>query len=144
MMQDLQTLIAEHDHMDDLAEQLIAIATDREDVTGALCLRATLSISLEDHLSREDSFLYDQLLGATDKVFPAAVLDFRRSFADLAADWGDYLSTWDAECIRADWASFAAETIAIMHRLRARIADENALLYPLALQKGHIRLRAAA
>lgn len=143
-MQDYQTLIAEHDQMDGLAEQLIALISGREDAAGALCLRATLSITLDDHLSREDSFLYDELLGATDKVFPAAVLEFRRSFADLAADWGDYLSSWDAECIRADWASFAAETVAIMHRLRARIADENALLYPLALQKGHIRLRAAA
>jgi len=143
-MQDLQTLIAEHDHMDEMAKQLIAIATDREDVTGALCLRATLSITLDDHLSREDSFLYDQLLGATDTVFPTAVLDFRRSFADLATDWGGYLTSWDAECIRADWEGFASETIAIMIRLRARIAEENALLYPLALQKGRIRLRAAA
>jgi len=143
-MQDLQTLIAEHDHMDELAQRLVEIAGDREDVAGALCLRATLSIALEDHLSREDSFLYDQLLGATDSVYPEAVLNFRRSFADLAADWGDYLTSWDAECIRADWEGFAAETDAIMVRLRARIAEENGLLYPLALQKGHIRLRAAA
>lgn len=143
-MQDFQTLIAEHDHIDVLAKQLSEMASDREDVAGVMCLRATLSITLDDHLSREDSFLYDQLLGATDKVFPEAVLAFRRSFADLAADWGDYLTSWDAECIRADWTTFASETIAMMIRLRARIADENALLYPLALQRGHIRLRAAA
>ena len=143
-MQDYQTLLTEHDGMDALAEQLLEIARGTCDVQAALETRAKLSVDLDDHLSREDSFLYDEAMGATRTSFPAAVLRFRQTFADLTADWSDYLRTWDADCITVDWAMFAAETTAITHRLRERIAEENDILYPLALHQSHIRLRAAA
>ncbi|MBW8911107.1 MAG: hemerythrin domain-containing protein [Sphingomonas sp.] len=143
-MQDYETLIAEHDHLTMLAGSLTAIVRGATDPAGVLAVRGSLSMALSDHLSKEDSFFYEELLSSRDRDFPAAVEDFQRSFADLAADWADYLRTWDAECIAADWPSFRDETIAIMKRLQSRIAEENGLLYPLALHKGRIRLRAAA
>lgn len=143
-MQDYQTLIAEHDHMDMLAARLSNIAGGCIDVVGALQARSALSMALEDHLSREKGFLYDGLIRDRAKDFTAAVVAFHDSFADLVEDWGEYLRGWDAECIAIDWPMFGEETVTMMERLRARIAEENGLLYPLALRHSCIRLRAAA
>ncbi len=143
-MQDYQTLIAEHDRLDGFAINMMAIVAGPRNPDGAIAARATLSIDLEDHLSREDSFLYDRLLEKEGDAFSQAVGAFHRDFANLTRDWVDYLRGWDADRVSADWSSFAQDTLSIMHRLRERIAAENDLLYPLALERGHIRLRAAA
>lgn len=143
-MQDFETLIAEHDELDMLAESMARIVITRDCATEALAARAVLSIALDDHLRSEDGFLYDPLISSSPRDYPNAVNTFHQSFADLAGDWSEYLRSWDAACIEADRDAFNRETIAMMARLRARIAEENRLLYPLALQRGHIRLRAAA
>ncbi len=143
-MQNFHTLINEHDHLDGLAAQLMEIARTTRDVGAALAARADLSISLHDHISREDSFIYDRIINTGDTAFAETVAEFRQKFDHLAADWSDYLVLWDSECIAADWDGFAEETLVMMQRLRARIADENRLLYPSALHGNHIRLRPAA
>lgn len=144
-MENFQTLITEHDLLDRLAASLIAIVDDPiPDIVALLAARANLSIALDDHLSREDAFLYEKLIGSRPDTFPGAVAKFNADFADLASTWRDYLTTWSPSAISADWTEFSRETRAMMRWLRRRIADENALLYPLALQTGRIRLRAAA
>lgn len=143
-MHDFETLIAEHDHMDALAAELTLAMTSAHSVQDVLALRADLSITLDEHLAKEDAFLYDELIDARQPAFPAAIARFHSSFADLATDWADYLQSWDADCIEAEWQEFAAETVVMMQRLRARIAEENSLLYPMALRTNHIRLRLAA
>ncbi|WP_164857176.1 hemerythrin domain-containing protein [Sphingomonas crocodyli] len=144
-MHDFHTLMIEHDRLDRLAIELLEIVAGEPDPATALAVRADLSVTLDDHLSKEDGFLYDRLLGnAEEDCYPARVREFHSCFAALAADWKDYLQLWDNECVSADWTGFVSETAAMMERLRARIKAENDLLYPLALQKNHIRLRAAA
>jgi hypothetical protein len=124
---------------------LAGIAEDPvSDVVGALFARANLSIALDDHLSREDAFLYGKLIGTQPDRFPGAVSKFHADFAELASAWQDYLKMWDPSAIASDWTEFCRETTIMMGWLRQRIADENALLYPLALQTGRIRLRQAA
>jgi hypothetical protein len=44
-----------------------------------------------------------------------------------------FLRGWDIEAITIDWDVFAQETVTMMERLRARIADENRVLQLLAL-----------
>lgn len=141
-MQNFQTLIAEHDHLDDLALKLARIAERGEpDAVEALAARADLSVSLDYHLGREDAFLYDELLSGRAAEFSDAVTKFHSDFKDLSSDWSDYLRLWDLPSVQADWVQFCAETIVMMGRLRARISEENNLLYPLALRHSRIRLR---
>lgn len=143
-MQEYETLITEHDHLDMLAERLSLIVGGRPDVEAAVHARSSLSMALSDHLEREDRLLYDGLIRERDDGFPTAAALFHESFADLSACWGEYLHDWDADCIGIDWASFAEETIMMMERLRAHIAEENGLLYRLALPRGRTRLPSAA
>ena len=144
-MHDFHTLMIEHDRLDRLAVELLDIVAGDPDPVASLATRADLSVTLDDHLSKEDGFLYDRLLGKPgEDNYPARVREFHSCFAALAADWRDYLQLWDNECVAADWTGFVGETIDMMERLRARIKAENDLLYPMALQKNHIRLRAAA
>jgi hypothetical protein len=143
-MQDYQTLIAEHDHMTLLAGDLARAVEDGQHVDRAIGMRARLSVAVESHLRREESFLLAELRAPGNGVFPAAVAKFRQSSTDLTEAWSCYMRGWDVERIAADWAGFAAQTIALMARLRERIAQENRLLYPIALQGCRIRLRAAA
>ena len=143
-MQDYQTLIIEHDRLNLLAGRLARAVAGQPNVDAALGMRAELSAAVESHLTREEGFLYEELSAPGDGKFQAAVAEFRQSFANLSELWPDYLRDWDADRIAADWAGFAAQTVAMMERLRARITDENRLLYPLALQGCRIRLRTAA
>lgn len=144
-MQDFQTLIAEHDRLDALAARLTDNVLHRmRSVAEVLSLRADLSVTLDHHMSSEDGFLYNDLISQRCPGYPQAIDRFHDSFADLATDWEDYLRSWDEQCVDASWEEFADQTIHMMRRLRARIAEENALLYPMALRGGGIRLKAAA
>ncbi len=126
-MHNYDTLIGEHEAMDRLALRLSAMAAGPERADAALELRSELSLMLEDHLRAEDPGIYDRLMT------PQASAAFRGSFALLADDWVDYLRGWDIEAITIDWDVFAQETVTMMGRLRARIADENRVLHLLAL-----------
>ncbi len=144
-MQNFETLLAEHDHLDDLALKLVRIAERADpDPAGALAAIADLSFSLDDHLSREAMFLHGELLSGRIAAFSDAVSKFNSDFNDLLPDWCDYRRQWDPSAVQAGWAQFCCETTSIMGRLRARISEENNLLYPLALRYSRIRLRAPA
>jgi Hemerythrin HHE cation binding domain len=138
-MQDIVTLFDDHDRLDGLAVQLAEIVkATAADSTGAFLLLCELSADLAAHLADEDAAIFAQSLER-----PADVVRFECEFADLTGAWALYLREWSMENIVADWSGFATETAWMMQRLRARIAQENALLYPLALQRGTIRLKAA-
>ena len=144
-MQNFQTLLAEHDHLDELALTLVRIAERAEpDAAKALHARAAFSASLDDHLGRETAFLDGELHEGKVPEFSDAVVKFHSDFNDLAADCGHYLRLWDLAAADADWPRFCGETTAIMARLRTRINEENNLLYPLALRYSRIRLRMPA
>ena len=108
-MHDFHTLMTEHDRLDRLAVQLLEIVAGEPDPVTALAVRADLSVTLDEHLGKEDGFLYDRLLGnAEEDCYPARVREFHSCFAALAADWKDYLQLWDNECVAADWTGFPA------------------------------------
>lgn len=142
-MQSFQTLISEHEHLETLCLKLTAAVRQEKQVSYALALRGDLSQALEEHLSGEDASLYAQESRACDRDFRKVASDFSEDFSHLASAWADYLYGWDAESIHADWEGFADETSDMMQRIIRRIFEENSVLYPLALEKGLIRLRAA-
>ena len=108
-----------------------------------MAIRAQLSVELDEHLGKEDSFLYSNLMHEQDHPLAQAAVKFKSDIAMLRHDWADYLSEWSADVIGGDWGFFRQQTLHLMDRLRERLAQENALLYPLMLKHSHIRLRAA-
>ncbi|MBX9796098.1 hemerythrin domain-containing protein [Sphingomonas sp.] len=93
-------------------------------------LRA-LRVALAEHLAHEDSELYPQLVGGADPAAAAIGMHLRCEYDYLTGDWNLYLLHWRPARIAADWAGFVEDSRAMMARLDARIARENALLYPL-------------
>jgi hypothetical protein len=127
-----------------LAEALVmAIEASPRDMSAIVGVRSDLAIGLGEHLAKEDGFLYEKSIRATEANFTEALDRFESDFANLGEDWKAYLEEWPADAIAHDFDRFAEATVSLMGRLGARIAHENSLLYPLALQGGRIRLRAA-
>jgi hypothetical protein len=144
-MHDIERLIQEHKAMDELAQDLLALVERPEPrVEEAFSLVRRLSACLDEHLAAEQGFLYANHLAAALGRLDEEVVAFERAFADLKEEWALYLLEWTPENIGIDWRNFAHATGWVIRRLRERIAQENDILYPLALQQCRIRLRPAA
>jgi hypothetical protein len=144
MRPDLERLIKEHETLARLTDSLIeSLSASPLDIPGIVHLRNELAVALHEHLAKEDAFLYQKSLRASETDFQEAICKFESDFAALSADWSAYLGEWPADVIAADFDTFSEITENLLIRLKARIAHENALLYPLALQQGRILLRAS-
>lgn len=143
MPYDLERLIQEHDALTHFADRLAAAidATPR-DMALIVNLRSELTVLLAEHLAKEDSFLYVESLRANEADFRAALDAFERDFAALSGDWVAYMERWPVDSVPADVEEFCSATSELLARLKARITHENRLMYPLALERGRIRLRA--
>jgi hypothetical protein len=138
-----EQLLREHDAIDALTERLEACCrSSRPDPEGAVRLRTAIKDAFDSHLDHEDVAIYAELLKSGGQS-AETIRHFEDKFARLGADWERYLTEWDAECLAADWDTFREETTVLMARVRERTREETSLIYPLALQKGVIRLRAA-
>jgi hypothetical protein len=141
-MDDINRLIEEHQAMDDMARELIELARHSEpQPLEAFNAMRRLSACLDEHLAGEAGFLYRDHLAARPDRLEEEVRRFEADFADLTEEWTLYLREWTLDNIAIDWCNYAHATLWIMGRLRERIAQENDILYPLALHHGRIRLR---
>ncbi|MEZ5654309.1 MAG: hemerythrin domain-containing protein [Sphingobium sp.] len=141
-MHDIQQLIAEHEKMDELAEELLTLVQSPDPWAGdAFALVRRLSACLDEHLAAENGILYADHYRAMPGRLESEVVAFERTFQDLSEEWSLYLREWTIDNIVADWRNFSHATQWLMTRLRERIAQENEILYPLALHHGLIRLR---
>ena len=146
MTMSYERLVAEHSAIDKLCRRLErAVEISQPDGVGAAALLGQLSLAVGEHLAAEDRSVYAPLIGAKhDKPWRAEV-DFEAAFQELRADWQTYLAEWvSTDTIESDWPTFAEETRAMMVRLRQRVRDETDLIYPMAMQRGYIRLREPA
>ena len=138
-----ERLIADHDAIDKLAYRIEAKIEEPEpDAAGTEALLGDPSLAVSEHLAVEDRSVYAPLVGAKhDKPWRSEV-DFEAALQELRADWQTYLADWVVtDKIKGDWPAFAEETRAMMARLRQRVRDETDLIYPMAMQRGYIRLR---
>lgn len=143
-MHDIERLIEEHREMDQMAQDLLAlVASSSPQSIEAYALLRRLSACLDEHLAGETGFLYADHFAADPGRLDEEIATFERAFADLKEEWALYLHEWTPDNIGIDWRNFAHSTRWIIGRLRERIAQENDILYPLALHHGRIRLRPA-
>jgi len=139
-MPDLMRLIDDHHAMDALADELLALARPSPDAARCRALMTSLAGLLTTHLAREAAFLRHKPDSA-QADFLQALTALIQAFGLLTEDWHAYLERWsDASRIAADRARYAGETADILTALKLRIAHENDVVYPLALDAGRIAL----
>lgn len=141
-MHDIEQLIEDHELLDNLARDLIDLVRSPPPCPeNAYATLRRLSASVNEHLSVENGFLYGEHFRAKPGRLEQEVEAFERDFRHLDEEWPLYMREWTPENIAVDWLNFAHSTLWVMGRFRDRIAQENDILYPLALQSGRIRLR---
>jgi hypothetical protein len=141
-MQNIGRLIEEHNHMDDMALDLMNLVRSPEQrALDAFTLLRRLSGSLDEHLAGEEGFLYADHFRAAPNRLEEEIIAFEHAFEDMKEEWSIYLAEWTLDNIMIDWRNFDHATQWIMGRLRERIAQENEILYPMALHYGRIRLQ---
>jgi len=94
-------------------------------------LRRELVSTLLAHLKLEDWALYPRLIESGDAEAAAAGAMFKEEMGGLAPAFLAYSNKWNAATITADWASYCAETRAILDALTNRLTRENRELLPL-------------
>lgn len=131
-MIDRAVLSEEHDRLDAIAIELLALVDRADGPTPALsALRWRLSRTLLMHLAKEDKHLYPMLEGFADPRVAETARRFSREMGGLATAYGDYVQRWTAGAVAADWPAFANETRKLLGALRHRILREERDLYPL-------------
>jgi len=101
---------------------------------------ADLATNLADLFEHENSRIYGRLdclvsgIPITNSILQQATR--------LHDDWMAYLTDWPADCIAADRETFAIETDALLRQIEQCSHRASNDLYPIALAKGLIRLRA--
>ena len=143
MAMSYERLIHEHAEIDKLSHRLeIEVEKSGPDPQCVAALLGELSLAVKEHLAAEDRSVYEPLIGTKHDKGWRAEVDFEAAFQALETDWTTYLADWvTADSIEHDWMTFAEETRGMMGRLRQRVREETDLIYPMALQRGFIRLR---
>jgi hypothetical protein len=133
----------DHEAMDGLADRLIHLArpgmASAEQCHLMLC---SFKCQLTAHRAAEASFLAEHDGNGTSDAFDAEWTALEDAFSELSDGWKAYLGRWTVAAIETDRAAFAQETGDLMTVFKLRIARENSITYPLALETGRILLHA--
>ena len=137
-----EQLAGEHAAIDGLiAKLLIELDACPPQPERAIEILRALVSELNEHLATEDCTLYPRLLASNDVRSSATAAQFLDDLEILRIDWRDFVIEWSGEAITYDWREFTGEARVMLARLRARVRDENELLYPAALQRSAITFR---
>ena len=143
-VQDLCSLLDDHDAIEAVADQLIYSArpgsSSAEECHLLLC---SFKCQLIAHRAAEASFLEGSPQNGFSDAFEVELLALRDEFSELANSWSSYLGRWSQSAIAADRSGFAQETTDMMTAFKLRIDREISITYPLALEAGRIALHAA-
>lgn len=143
-MQDLLTLLDDHDAIEAVADQLIQCARPGGgSPADCYLLLCRFKGQLIAHRATEASFLDDGRQDRRPDAFEAELRALRDEFSELSNSWNSYLGRWTESAIMDDRAAFGQETMDMMTAFKLRIERENSITYPLALETGRIALHAS-
>lgn len=127
MQQDIERVLKEHQMLDDAASSLEqSMSGSVQDFTQVFRSVSAFANALAEHLLGEDHVL-QAVVGKLGESRPAQG-QFASDLEALRADWDEYLSVWTEQSAAAQWDLFAEHSMALLARIRRRIARENALL----------------
>ncbi|MDH4229369.1 MAG: hemerythrin domain-containing protein [Nitrospirota bacterium] len=125
----------QHNELLKIAGQIVPYlkeSTLSKDASAVRDLLSKLMGTLKVHLSMEDKSLYPRLVSHPDKKVSKLAKDFIAEMGGIAKAVTAYAGKWNTEeRIRAEAATFIAETKGLFDALGKRIERENNQLYPL-------------
>jgi hypothetical protein len=131
----------DHEAIEAVADQLIQRARPgggtAEECHQLLCSFKTRLIA---HRAAEASFLQSSPDNSLTDAFEVELRALREDFSELADSWTSYLGRWTLPAITENRSAFLQETTDMMTVFKLRIARENSITYPLALETGRIAL----
>jgi len=138
-VQDICTLMDDHEAIEAVADQLIQCARpgggSAEECHLLLCSFKTRLIS---HRAAEAGFLQSGSGRGPTDPFEAELRALQDDFSELADSWASYLEFWTVAAITENRAAFGQETTDMMTAFKLRIDRERRVTYPLALETGRI------
>ncbi|RLB53420.1 MAG: hypothetical protein DRJ42_12005 [Deltaproteobacteria bacterium] len=97
------------------------------------------------HLELEDTLLYARLLDHPSPALRTATQGFKDEIVHFAAAFAEFCHTWQRpQTIGSDWATFVAETEALLTALARRIHREETELFPLIDDAERVPVEAAS
>ena len=145
MTTSLTRLLDEHDDIDRRTRSILVLldepAAQPDRAAGMLDALGALEAAIVGHIAYEEQFIYPEMTYVGSADLSEAALMFAEELERLRGDWTGYLDAWPEIAIEADWPGFATATRNILPRMLERVRRENDCLYPLALQRGAVRLR---
>jgi hypothetical protein len=131
----------DHEAIEAVADQLIQCArSSSASADECHLLLCSFKCQLIAHRAAEASFLQNSSDNAATDAFEVELRALREDFSELADSWTSYLARWTPPAITQSRAAFAQETTDMMTAFKLRIARENSVTYPLALETGRIAL----
>ena len=124
-----ETLSAEHDELDRLAERMLTIVTGDAPTDDLSSTRWRLNHVLAIHLAKEDGFLYPDLARSHSASVRSLAQRFATEMGGMSATYRAYCARWTLQALNADWSGFCNDTRKVMMLLRRRIQREELELY---------------
>jgi hemerythrin-like domain-containing protein len=113
-----------------MTPRLVASELQR-DATDARAMLSMLAGKLTVHLAMEDKALYPRLATHANLDVRRLAEQFEKEMGGIFAVFKQYLAHWpNAEAIQMNGAGFVVETRQIFDALQARIAKEDAHIFP--------------
>ncbi len=138
----LSELCEEHRKLCDQASLLRSIVmAPVPDAAAIAGMRWQMAHTLHEHCAHEDEAVYRLIFASGDAAATQIAWAYRQEHGRIGRAFGQYISDWPVKRITREWSAFRADTLAILERLAARIAGEEATLYAHAER---LRLRRAA
>lgn len=128
-----QRLMDDHQAIDTLIAELLAIAGGAPQPTLASLVLARLAAGVRDHRVAEDAILSETLGAATGNRHALAAVAAMRDLEEVEEAWTLYLYRWSPRAIAADWSAFSEQTQSLMSAIRLELAREAGILYSLAV-----------
>lgn len=123
MMFDVQRVLDEHRALDVRAAGLESALYSGQRIEGAIFKQiAAYANLLSEHLLGEHQVLGEAFERRSPPNFGAKT--FSLDLEALRWDWEEYLSVWSQESPAKDWSMFVEHSLALLARIRRRIARE--------------------
>lgn len=109
---------------------LAATLQNRGDAVSARALIEGMNTGLIDHLTKEDTQLYPEMMASQDQELQMMAREAFEDMGLLHGAWVAYRNQWTVDRILGETSTFIAATGALVEALATRIAMENDVLYP--------------
>ncbi|WP_340264524.1 hemerythrin domain-containing protein [Sphingobium mellinum] len=129
---DVDELRRQHQQLSLLSRQLLQAVEDSQIQQSVGAIRWQLARQLMSHLALEDRIFYPAVQRSADEQARTMAQRLQSEMGMLAQNFSAYMQRWNDDQIARFWPDFCSETRDVLTMLKARMEQEERLLYPIA------------